>query len=250
MLNLFKTKPTIEFFTADFGARKYYPVKLAKECIPDYWKKMPSKTTNDSATVRMCPGIGDWLTTGFIITAWCDIEVDQTGPYGPEVSLFNKHESASAHPPYQCLDLLTEKSHHHGTVKLPGTWMIKTSPGWSIMTVPLWYWKNQPWEALPGIVHSDNHHGELNVNFTLKSQEPKFTIAAGTPLVHIIPFKRDPVHGISRAATQEDFKRHRVLLKMYEWYKNGISKFYKQTPKYYLEQQDTDLEESLKFPLN
>jgi hypothetical protein len=243
-----KRKYQIEFFTADWTARKYYPVKMAKDCLPEFWKRM-SGTNYNHDTVKKCPGINDWMLTGFIISAWSDIVITQSEEFGTSAVLRNGADGASAHAPSQCIDLLTDKSHYHGTVKLPGTWHIKTSPGWSIMIVPLWYWKDQPWEALPGIIHTDNHHTEINFNFTMKSTKESITIPAGSPIVQIIPFKRDAVSAVSRAKTNEDIKRHGIILSMYHWTKNGVTKFYKQRMPYSLIEKDTDFEESLKYPL-
>ena len=243
-----RPKYHIEFITSDWAARKHFPIKPAKELLPPHWKSMSSESAGQD-TVRKCPGIGDWLTTGYIIPAWTDIVIHQHPEYGPSASLNNGNTGAANHPPYQCLTLLADKSHYHGTIKLPGVWKIKTAPGWSIMTVPLWYYQNQPWEALPGIIHSDYHHGEVNINFTLKSKEETISIPAGTPLVQIIPFKRVDINAVSRAATNEDLNRHKLMLKLYHWTKNGITKFYKKKTNYRLDVKDTDFEESLKYPL-
>ncbi len=209
---------------------------------------MPSVNHNQD-TVRKCPGIHDWMLSGYIIPAWSDIVINQSEEFGSNATLNNGKTGASAHPPIQCMDLLEQKSHYKGTIKLPGKWMIKTAPGWSIMIVPLWYWKDQPWEALPGIMHTDHHHCEVNLNFVMKSTAEDITITAGTPLVQVIPFKREAVHGISRAKTDVDAKRHGIILRMYNWYKNGVTKFYKQKLPYTLEQQDLDFEQSLKYPI-
>ncbi len=241
--------PTIEFFTQDWVARKHHPVRLAKECLPPQWKNMPSKT-EFSDTAKMCPGISDYLNSGYIISTWTDISIDQSSEYGPNASLYNNREGAASHPPHQCLELFAHRSHHLGTVKLPGCWMIKTSPGYSVMLLPLWYWPNQPWEAMPGIIHSDNHHGEVNINMILKSTEPQISIPAGTPIAQIVPFRREPVSATSRAVRVEDIKRHHIIVKMYEWYKNGITKFYRQKLDYTLENTDLDFEDSLKFPID
>lgn len=250
IMNIFKRpKPQIEFFTSDWATRKHYPIKLARDCFPEYWKRMPGQASNKQDTVKKCPGIGDWLTSGYIISLWTDVDVVQGGEYGPDASLNNGATGAAQHPPYQCQDMLTQKSHHHGSIKLPGTWHIKTSPGWSIMIVPLWYWKDQPWEVMPGIIHSDNHHCEVNLNMILKSTESQFTVQAGTPLAQIIPFKRDSVSGVSRAMDNNDIKRHNIILRMYNWTKNGVTKFYKQKTSYSLEEHDLDFEESLKYPI-
>jgi hypothetical protein len=250
-MNLFKKTPTIEFFTSEWSARKFYPIKPAKECLPPYWKEMPAVIpTRDYPveTAKKCPGITDWITSGYILSAWTDIEVIQDSPGGPRAILHNGRETNSAHPPSQCLNLLDHRSHHLGSIKLPDVWMVKTAPGWSIMVQPLWYWKNQPWEQMPGIMHMDFHSCEINMNMILKTTE-NFTIAAGTPLCQIIPFKRENVTGVSRAMRIEDAKRHNILNKLFSWTKNGFPKFYRRKINYSLDQQDLDLEESLKYPI-
>jgi hypothetical protein len=247
---IFKKKPVIEFISGNWLARKHYPVKLAKECLPEYWKKMEIKMADGGESVRKCPGIGDWMQLGYIIPAWTDIDIDQSGDYGPAVMLSNSRDSAAAHPSAQCKGMLEQKSHFGGSIKLPHNWKIVTSPGWSVMIVPLWYWKDQPWEAMPGIIHTDNHHGEVNINFVLKNKDANIHIPAGTPLVQIIPFKRESVDAISRAETQEDINRYKIILKAYEWVKNGVSKFYRIPLKYSIQHRDTALNESLKFPID
>jgi len=249
MFSVFRRKsPIIEFFTTDWSARSSHPIKLAKDCLPPYWKYIPT-TACGQDTVKKCPGITDWLTAGYIISAWSDIDITQSDEYGTNAVLRNGTQGAGSHPPEQCSTMLNQKSNYHGTVKLPCKWMIKTRPGWSIMIVPLWYWKDQPWEALPGIIHSDNHHCEVNLNFVIKSNNEKFTITAGTPLAQIIPFKREEVTGVSRATTDIDLKRHSVILKLYTWTKNGVGKFYKRKSVFSLKEKDLDFEKSLKYPI-
>lgn len=247
---MFTQKPTIEFITFDWVARTEYPVKPANEFLPEVWKKIPLEKQTDVGsykTVKACPGIGDWLTMGYIIPAWSDIVLKNT-EYGPDVTLSN-HDGAASHSPSECSGLLYTKSHYGGSIKLPCKWMIKTAPGWSIMIVPLWYHENLPIEAMPGIIHSDTHHTEVNFNFILKTEE-EFRIKAGTPLVKVIPFKRQDVDAVSRAARDIDVKRHNTWLKIQHSVTNALGKFYRKKVRYNLKQQDLDFESSLKFPLD
>lgn len=242
-----RQKPEIEFITYNFLSRKEYPVKPAKEFIPQEWKNISRSNEFGEGTIKACPGISDWMMQGYIIPAWTDMEVVYN-EFGPDLKL-GRSGTGSAHPPYQCEGFLDSKSHYGGSVKLPCNWYIKTAPGWSIMILPLWYHKTLPdMEAMPGIIHSDEHHTEVNINFILKTKE-NFSVKAGTPLVQIVPFKRQNVHGVSRAATDIDKKRHNLWLVIYTNVINGITKFYKKKTQYTLERKDLDFEESLKYPL-
>ena len=77
MFNWFKKKqePVVNFETENWAVRKYAPIKPASEFVPSQWKKMPTFTKKEKhkidseQTVRACPGIGDYMKTGFIIPA-------------------------------------------------------------------------------------------------------------------------------------------------------------------------------------
>ena len=76
-----KQKPVVNFETENWAVRKYAPIKPASEYLPSQWKKMPTFTNKQThkidseQTVRACPGIGDYMKTGFVIPAWCDMEL-------------------------------------------------------------------------------------------------------------------------------------------------------------------------------
>lgn len=242
-------KPQIEFFSPNWYVRKYYPVLPANKYLPSQWKSLP-RCCNSVKTAKSCPGISDWLTMGYIIPAWTDFEITQKDNKIISATAMNNKMFLGSHSSVQNLDLFSHKSHLSDTIKLPCEWRIKTSKGWSIQIVPLWYFQHQPWETLPGVIHSDNHSTQVNINMILTSCEENITVSAGTPLVQIIPYKRESVTAVSRATTRKDIKREGLFLNMYEFTKNGILKFYrKKTVSFKMQQKDLDFEKSLKYPL-
>jgi hypothetical protein len=64
-----------------------------------------------------------------------------------------------------------------------------TAPGWSTLILPALYEPSRHYSVLPGIVNTDYYH-EANCVLNLLGNE-SFTINWGTPLMHLIPVKRD-----------------------------------------------------------
>ena len=77
-------------------------------------------------------------------------------------------------------------------VKLKGFWYIKTPPGYSCLFVSpqLFSNENLPLYALPGLIETDVYKNLISFPMIPKIPFP-LTIKAGTPLVHVFPFKRD-----------------------------------------------------------
>ena len=84
MLNGFKKKkddPKVYFETENWAVRMYAHIRPASEFMPGPCKKMPTcvdkqkhKIDSDQ-TIKACPGIGDFMKTGYVIPAWCDMEI-------------------------------------------------------------------------------------------------------------------------------------------------------------------------------
>jgi hypothetical protein len=67
---------------------------------------------------------------------------------------------------------------------------IKTPPGYSSLFVTPMHQSDLPFYCLPAIVDTDNYHLPVNFPFFLKKGFTGF-IEEGTPMVQVIPFKRD-----------------------------------------------------------
>lgn len=165
---------------------------LASSKLPDWWADLPK----DRDSLRRCIGTYDYVSAGFIIPAWTDILIrpDATGKhleckasnFGDsfvfEINSFSP-ESSRGCP-------MTERRALHGAQypKINSPWRIATAKGVSVLTLPIFHEPNPNYEIMPGLVHTDSYsqiHIVLNV-----LTDKEFTIPAGTPMQHMIPFKR------------------------------------------------------------
>jgi hypothetical protein len=69
-------------------------------------------------------------------------------------------------------------------------WSIQTEKGYSTLIMNPMHGESSPLTAIPGIVDTDGFISEGHFSFIVKSNF-KGIIKQGTPLVQIIPFKRD-----------------------------------------------------------
>ena len=80
-------------------------------------------------------------------------------------------------------------------IKILSPWLIKTPPGYSCLFVPPLNHVNLPFRPLSGVVDTDKY-SKLPINFPSIPQEipekqQTKIIPAGTPIVMVIPFKRE-----------------------------------------------------------
>jgi hypothetical protein len=75
--------------------------------------------------------------------------------------------------------------------KFTNPWSIKTPPGWSCLFLPPVHSSNSFFTILEGFVDTDRYTAPVNFPFVLKSVDFEGLIPAGTPMVQVIPIKRE-----------------------------------------------------------
>ena len=209
----------IAFWRERASADEYSPSPAAQE-LPEWWKKMPAfggfggvapgdraimlNGGFDHSTIKRCVPVLDSMSLGYIIKTDADIYVHP----GEEKTVIDSSGSAKVFKKITAIYprfLSSEISlHENGQVETyPGPdgqnlqkiftpWHVKTPDGYSVIfTEPL----NSPspyWSVLPAIMDTDKFCPRLNFMVYLKDSKFKGIIPAGTPLVQVIPFKRDP----------------------------------------------------------
>jgi len=169
----------------------------AKSFIPEWYKKMesylggvkkPNGNGEGAATIKKCIPVFDAITAGYIITTPVDIFVTQVDgkSYYEWSSLnaisFHAVEQAPTHP------YGNEKSESYAKIINP--WGIKTPKGYScLFTAPMH--RDNIMIALDGVVDTDTYEAPVNFPFVLKDPFFEGLIPAGTPIVQVIPFKRE-----------------------------------------------------------
>ena len=196
----------IEFkATNKYGFDTQIPPTPASEHIPDWWKNMTPYVTSPvnptgkkflidhglpNTTFKKCVPMLDSITNGYIISLWSDVKIQNNdGKLVPEihwrttVPIFEPHGTSSNLVP-------PPPGYSTNVFKYLNTWLPITPKGYSILvTSPLGY-RDLPFQAIPAIIDSDTSRFELLPPMWLR-EGFEGVIEKGTPLLQIIPLKRD-----------------------------------------------------------
>lgn len=195
-------------------------VYLNNRKTPDWYKNILAGDFG----LRSCYGLGDYMRMGYTIPLWANLEVR------PPVSKLESNWSARyttmrttstannlihENPPefMSKHDIFSQEvvqgqqfsngqtgecpvKHMKGKpdsdyLKLTNPWLFKTAPGWSCLFIQPQWEPNKDYDILAGVVNTDSYH-HCNIVFNIKSTNG-FSVEAGTPLLHIIPFKRSQI---------------------------------------------------------
>lgn len=209
----FKKEPTIRF-VARIGAPNVSPITAvhpAAHFRPD-WIARQREHHQPSQRFQNCPGMHDWMHCGYIIPAHTDIRI-KSNIVGTVIEFAQQLPQAeqATRMDHRLIDGIP---HVEPTVKtevwkVPVPWAIYTKAGYSAHVMPATY--HSPFLRdlfmYPGIVDFDVFS---TVNWVITPlRECELHIPAGTPLLQVIPFKREPVTAVCRKATENEVDYHR-----------------------------------------
>lgn len=181
-------------FTDVLGVDDVYAPVPASQVLPDWYKNTPEYTNGERLvrdgatphTVKKCMPVFDAMTAGYVIPTPMDVQVTQRDgvPYyeWPQIGLgFHPVEQAPEHPgkngaPYP---------------KWINPWATSTPRGYSCLFVPPMHNPNGIFTILSGVVDTDTYKAPVNFPFVLDDVTWEGLIPAGTPMVQVIPFKRE-----------------------------------------------------------
>lgn len=176
----------------------------ASSMIPQWWKNEAPYHIDDknptggkfrmldgiasNATFKKCTPMLDGLTSGYIITLWSDIFVEWINGV-PQVSWRTNNPVFSAHGPSS--DRVPPPPGYSNFVfKYHNTWMPITPNGYSVLVTSPFGYQDTPFKCIPAVVDSDVSRLDVVPPMWLKDGF-EGVIEKGTPLIQIIPFKRD-----------------------------------------------------------
>lgn len=188
-------KPKIEFLCRpeDHGVLAA-PVP-AKEVMPGWFKNLPAvdknhlTPTNNGLTVKRCMPFLDALTTGWILplaaTVRLDIaengaSVDAGWDFDRVMVTFHNDHQVAGNP-----------LQPRPACKFHNYWTIRTPPGWSCLFVPPLNRPNPIFEIAAGVVDTDTYQSVIHFPFFAKAGDGLHVLEKGTPMVQVIPFRRD-----------------------------------------------------------
>lgn len=196
-------QPKITFRARDDLEGVFPEPKTANKFMPEWYKKLERKIPNakviDAGTAKRCVPISDAVANGYIIPLWADLHVNvEKKDEGLHIWMqfpdtFGLGQMISNHGWDQVGDGCPLSKYELGTVllKFLNPWVIETSPGYSVL------FKNPPhqysdFEILEGIVDTDTYRRQINFPFVWTGTEVgEQIIPKGTPLIHVVPFKRE-----------------------------------------------------------
>lgn len=180
------------------------PVAAARDIKP-YWLSKQERSPAEKRFQR-CPGMLDYSRMGYLITAYTDIHIKANGQ-GTFIEM-----KAKPNPGFKASkfdrDLVDGVFKTEGvrfeTSKIPMPWSVRTMPGYSGIVLPATYHSDflDKIAIYPGVIDLDTF---VQVNMVFTVLKPcEFTIWAGTPLLQVIPFKREKITAVCGKASMKE----------------------------------------------
>jgi hypothetical protein len=161
--------------------------------VPEWYKGLPVGIGPEhQLTLKRCPPFLESMIAGYVIPVPSTV-VFTARPgqirwdcLNPRV---NVNDVIQSHGPAQFKGAPFE---HCAVLKYINPWIVKTPPGYSTLFVSPLNRYDSPLSFLSGIVQTDTYYQEVHFPFfcTLGPGQ-SFTLKEGTPLIQVIPFRRD-----------------------------------------------------------
>lgn len=180
----------------------YDPPVPANTLLPEWYKRQKSNleaevdldnpSGNPSRTVKACMPVFDSISAGYFALLPADV-IFKKSEYGIPQAQWStdNYTIIDVHPKEQFGEFDVPKEFvGEQAYKFNNPWTIKTPPGYSTLFMQPAMREDLPFYVIPAIVDTDRHPVSVNFPFLLKKD---FTgiIEMNTPVVQMIPFKRD-----------------------------------------------------------
>jgi hypothetical protein len=206
----FRRQPAITFTCAPEDLGVIAPPVPAKTYLPDWFRKLPAidpareSRTDTGLTVKRCLPFLDAMTTGWILPLAATVRLEiRDGGTRVDASWEFDRPMVSNHAMYQAAG---NPMGARPPCKFHNHWTIATPPGWScLFTDPL----NRPngiFQVVSGVVDTDTYRAPVHFPFFATGADGVHVIEKGSPLVQVIPFRRDalPARADIRAETPHE----------------------------------------------
>jgi len=205
----------------------FYPPTPASKNIPQWYKEMLEYENNKkgvidvsgTSTIKKCLPIWDAMTAGYILYTQTDVWITQVDghPYynwSSEGAIkFHSLSQADKHP----------VSNGNPYPKWISPYGIKTESGYSCLFLPPMHNPNKWFTVFPGVVDTDSYTNNVHFPFTLNDSKFEGLIPAGTPMVQVIPFKRESFKlsfGGKKELKEMELVQKQLISKYFNRYKN------------------------------
>lgn len=201
---MFKKQPFISFNSTYPKLIDIFPEpEPASKNLPSWYKQQPAYFNNDKTvingsqklTVKKCIAFFDVVSSGYILKCPVDIHIDTTQEkpvfeISPQfnqlkIPLIANHsmEQVSHYP-------IDKENELDFLLRINMVWVISTSKNYSCLFLNPQHHDSLPIKAVSAIIDTDEFYSDGLFSFIVKKGF-KGIIKKGTPLVQVIPFKRE-----------------------------------------------------------
>lgn len=232
-----RNTPEIHFEINDRLAHAAKQPTPASQARPSWWKSIqpyhPEMKNGDfiefgSGTIKTCPAITDIQDFGYMMYFPFDIYVDATDKDRLRVDIpsrLKEGDSASgyvsSHFAWQVDGFKVGDEFHPQHIKVNPVFGVSTPKGYSAWMTHPTNRTDLPFRAMDSIVDTDTYTAFWTVIIFVKMGF-KGVIEAGTPMLQVMPFKRDEVF-YSKVVPKNESKWNKnwegIKLKFYRTYK-------------------------------
>ncbi len=207
-----------------------FPPQPANKFLPQWYKEIGRGEQVDSnlgygsaITAKRCPAIQDLVSTGFILPIWGDLslktfykedgEIDRQAwnittakAYGEDAD-----DWIGWHSEDQTKGMDIGRTIAGQTLKIKCPYKFIVPKGYDLLYTDPFYHFRKDIRCFMGLVEADKW-GIITFPFEILNAE-SFIMKAGTPLVHVIPIKRDSFEYQLRNGTEEEYEHTNKMLR-------------------------------------
>ena len=215
-------------------AEHFFNIKPSSEFIPEWYRTSPSKLVGTNSelsinnpvatntTYKSCTPFFDAITAGYMVYLTADIEVIKQKNNLPYIMWRTQRKIITDHSLDQWKGLPCPEGYSPFVYKWHNQFNIKLPKDYSLLFVSPINRFDLPFLSITGIVDCDMYTGTVHFPFFIKNS---FTgiIEKGTPIVQIIPIKREywkKEHG-SYNAEDDILHQEKFLSTIKRSYKNN-----------------------------
>jgi hypothetical protein len=169
--------------------------------IPDWFGQIPTFTDSGkkfrlfangdiNATIKWCNPFLDALSAGYQLLLPFDLLVAKEGENSVFTWKTGGTNFVSTHSKQQISEEMIPAGYNSQPFKFENTWGIKTPAGYSALFQHPVNRTDLPFITLTGLVDTDTYNKPVNFPFVIRD-DFEGVIKAGTPIVQIIPVKRE-----------------------------------------------------------
>jgi hypothetical protein len=179
----------------------FNPPVPASKLIPEWYKNQNKYTSgtkeynkhngNINHTIKGCMPVFDMMTAGYIYTLPADVVISRDAD-GSINTLWSTNSLTliESHPRTQYDKYNVPKEYDVAGFKFINPWTTQTPDGYSCLFIQPSFRDDLPFSVIPAIVDTDKHPMSVNFPFFIR-KDFEGLIPMGTPIMQIIPFKRE-----------------------------------------------------------